>query len=89
MVLPRALLEYTEDRDTVEVVGTTLSEAVTALDARFRGLRERVLDDQGRLRRFVHAFVNGDSIGGRDPTAVSLQSGDTVHLLPSVAGGSP
>lgn len=88
VVLPRALLEYAGGAEAVETTGETLAEVLEGLEARFPGLRARIVDDQGRVRRFVHVFVNGSSSGFADPESVRLRPGDTVHILPSVAGGN-
>ncbi|MFQ5838366.1 MAG: MoaD/ThiS family protein [Thermoplasmata archaeon] len=87
VLLPRVLLEYSNGEESVDLVARTLAEAIEQLDARFPGLGERILDDQGHVRRFVHVFVNQDSVGSLEPVEVQLRSGDTVHILPSVAGG--
>ncbi len=87
VTLPRALQEYAKGRDAVEVRGATLADVVVRLNAMFPGLAYRLLDDQGRLRRFVLVFVNDDSVAHLAPEAVVLREGDTVHILPSVAGG--
>lgn len=87
VILPRALLEYAQGQGTVHLPGTTLTEILSGLKAAYPGLRERILDDQGKIRRFVHVFVNGESIHPLEPEAVELRPGDQVHILPSVAGG--
>ncbi len=87
VILPRALLEYSQGRDTVQLSGDTLAEVLGGLDAEFPGLRARIVDDQGQVRRFVHVFVNGDSVHPTEPKAVELRPGDQVHILPAVAGG--
>ncbi|MFQ5987085.1 MAG: MoaD/ThiS family protein [Thermoplasmata archaeon] len=87
VILPRALLDYSKGRDSVQLPGTTLAEIFGGLNAEFPGLRERLVDDQGNVRRFVHVFVNGDSVHPLEPEAVELRPGDQVHILPSVAGG--
>jgi molybdopterin synthase sulfur carrier subunit len=85
--LPTGLREYTGGTDSLEVRAGTLAEAVRALNARFPGLAYRLLDDQGRMRRYVLVFVNEDPVAHLDPDAVRLRDGDTVHIVPSVAGG--
>lgn len=85
--LPRALREYSKGRDTVELTGGNLAVVIGRLNARYPGLGYRILDDQGRLRRYVLVFVNDDSVAHLEPEAVRLRDGDTVHILPSVAGG--
>ncbi len=87
VTLPSALREYAHGRDAVDVEAGTLQEAVARLAADFPGLGYRILDDQGRLRRFVNVFVNDELVSHLEPQDVRLRDGDTVHILPSVAGG--
>ncbi len=87
VVLPYALREFTSGQDLVEVRAASLADAVARLATRFPGLAYRILDDQGRLRRYVLAFVNDDPVSDLSPDDVRLKDGDTVHILPSVAGG--
>ena len=75
------------DADAVDVRGATLAEVLAKLAADFPGLAYRILDDQGRLRRFVNAYVNDDLVSDLEPEDVRFREGDTVHILPSVAGG--
>lgn len=85
--LPRALREYAEGEDDLEVSAGTLAEVVSSLNARFPGLGYRLLDDQGRMRRYILVFVNEDSVAHLAPESVTLRDGDTVQIVPSVAGG--
>jgi molybdopterin converting factor small subunit len=87
VTLPSALREYARGRDSVDVSAATLAEVIGHLAAEFPGLGYRILDDQGRLRRFVNAYVNDESVSHLTPQDVRLREGDTVHILPSVAGG--
>ena len=84
---PRVLLQYWTGPAKVEVAGNTLAEALASVNAKAPGLSTRILDDQGRIRRHVAIFVNGTMLDGKDPSAVSLRSGDEVHVVPSVSGG--
>ncbi len=87
VTLPSALREYARGCDTVDLEAGTLAEVVARLAAQFPGLGYRILDDQGRLRRFVNAYVNDEPVSHLEPQDVRLRDGDTVHILPSVAGG--
>ncbi len=87
VTLPSALREYARGLDAVDVEAGTLAEVVARLAADFPGLGYRILDDQGRLRRFVNAYVNDELVSDTEPQDVRLRGGDTVHILPSVAGG--
>ncbi len=87
VTLPSALREYARGLDSVEVQGGTLADVIAELAASLPGLSYRILDDQGRLRRFVNAYVNDEPVSHLEPHDVRLQEGDTVHILPSIAGG--
>jgi molybdopterin converting factor small subunit len=87
VTVPFALREYTGGRDAVTVRAGTLAAAVAALEQQFPGIAYRLLDDQGRMRRYVVVLVNEDPVADQDPAAVALRDGDTVHLLPHTAGG--
>ncbi len=87
VTLPSALRDYARGREAVEVEADTLADAVAGLVADSPGLGYRILDDQGRLRRFVAVYVNDEPVSQLEPRDVRLREGDTVHILPSVAGG--
>jgi len=69
------------------VRAATLADAIREINAQHAGLAYRLLDDQGRMRRFVLVFVNEDPVAHLPPEDVRLKGGDTVYILPSVAGG--
>ncbi len=85
--VPTILRTYTGGASEVTVEGATLSEVITALEAGYPGIGPRVLDDQGKLRRFVNVYVGDEDVrfaGGLDtPTP----GGSTVSVIPAVAGG--
>ncbi len=85
--LPTGLRQYAGGKDSFEVRAGTLADAIARLNAEYPGLAYRLLDDQGRMRRFVLVFVNEDPVAHLPPEDVRLKGGDTVHILPSVAGG--
>lgn len=87
VVLPGALREYAKGAGTVKGKGATLAAVLADLDARFPGIRQRVLEDSGAVRQYVNVFVNGAQVEETDPARVRVKDGDTVHILPSVAGG--
>ncbi len=87
VTLPSALREYARGQESVDVSAATLADAIARIAADFPGLAYRILDDQGRLRRFVNAYVNDEPVSHLEPQDVRLRDGDSVHILPSVAGG--
>ncbi len=87
VTLPSALREYAKGQESLDVAAATLADVIARLAADFPGLGYRILDDQGRLRRFVNAYVNDEPVSHLEPHDVRLNDGDSVHILPSVAGG--
>ncbi len=87
VTLPSALREYAKGQESVDIPAATLADVIARLAADFPGLGYRILDDQGRLRRFVNAYVNDELVLHLEPRDVRLRDGDSVHILPSVAGG--
>ena len=84
--IPTILRSYTDGAKSVEGSGKTLAELITDLDARHPGLGDRLLDS-GQLRRFVNVYKNDEDVrylGGLD---TELADGDSVTVLPAVAGG--
>ncbi len=85
--IPTILRTYTGGASVVEADGDTLTGVLSDLDARFPGIRARVVDDAGALRRFVNVYVNDDDVRFADGLATSIGDGSTVSVIPAVAGG--
>ncbi|HEY5187075.1 MAG TPA: MoaD/ThiS family protein [Actinomycetes bacterium] len=85
--IPTILRTYTGGASVVEAEGDTLTGVLSDLDARFPGIRARVVDDAGALRRFVNVYVNDDDVRFADGLATSIGDGSTVSVIPAVAGG--
>lgn len=85
--VPLVLRENTGGNRTVEVSGGTVSEALDDLFAQHPSLRERVTED-GALSRFINVYVNDRDVRYRDGLETSIGAGDTIILLPAMAGGS-
>lgn len=85
--IPQPLRNLTGDKSTVSAAGSTLATLVSELEASYPGIRERLLDDSGGLRRFVNVYVNGDDVRFLDGLATTLADGDEVSIVPAVAGG--
>lgn len=85
--VPTILRTYTDGSAEVTVTGDTLADAIADLDARFPGIGARVLDDDGRLRRFVNVYVNDDDVRFLEDLATPTPAGTSVSIIPAVAGG--
>lgn len=82
--IPTPLRSYTGQASTVTAAGTTVAEVLADLDRQFPGLRFRVVDEQGRLRRHMKVFVNEDVV--RD-LATPVDPTDEVTLMQALSGG--
>lgn len=84
--IPPALRIFTDGKDEVRMEANDVESLLVGLDEAFPGIRDRIVDETGRLRPYVNVFVNDDL--RRDvPRDIALRGGDVVHILPSVAGG--
>jgi molybdopterin synthase sulfur carrier subunit len=85
--IPTTLRPLAGGRAAVEVDGSTVGEVLKNLDAAHEGFSERLLDDQGALRRFVNVFVADDDVRFLQGLDTPVPDGETIAILPAVAGG--
>ena len=85
--VPTILRPYTQGASEVSVEGSTLSEVLESLDTSYPGIRGRVLDDSGELRRFVNVYVDNDDVRFAEGLQTSIKDGGQVSIIPAVAGG--
>jgi molybdopterin synthase sulfur carrier subunit len=85
--IPTQLRQLAGGASEVSVEGGTVGEALKALDAAHPGFAERLYDDSGNLRRFVNVFVAEEDIRFLDGLDTTLVDGQTVSIVPAVAGG--
>ena len=86
--IPTILRTYTGGAKAVQGKGDTLGELLTNLDAEYTGLRGRLVTDEGNLHRFVNVYVNDEDVRFNGSLDAPLSDGDTVTILPAVAGGA-
>ncbi|HEY3293101.1 MAG TPA: MoaD/ThiS family protein [Candidatus Nanopelagicaceae bacterium] len=84
--IPTILRPFTKDQKVVATTGSTLSEAIANLEAQYPGIAERLLEN-GALRRFINVYVNDEDVRFSGALETSLKSGDSITILPAVAGG--
>ena len=87
VLIPTPLQKFTQDKATVECEGTTVNELLDSLEQNCPGIKARLCDDQGQLRRFVNFYVNSEDIRFLDGANTALKEGDEVSIVPAVAGG--
>ncbi|MFE1315281.1 MULTISPECIES: MoaD/ThiS family protein [unclassified Streptomyces] len=84
--IPTILRQYTDGQKAVEGSGETLADLFTDLETRHAGILARIVDN-GQLRRFVNVYLNDEDVRFVDGIDTKLSDGDTVTILPAVAGG--
>lgn len=85
--IPAPLRKLTNDQAVVEVEGATVQDVLSGLDKNFPGLKERICDESGQIRRFVNIFVNGEDIRFKDGAKTPVSAGTEVSIIPAIAGG--
>ena len=85
--IPQPLRSLTGNLSTVTGEGATLEACLTHMEAAYPGIKERVMDESGQLRRFVNIYVNGDDVRFIDGLGTPLKDGDEVSIVPAVACG--
>ena len=85
--VPTILRTYTGGSAEVLVEGTTLAEVLSALEAAHPGIAARVLDDTGKLRRFVNVYVGDEDVRFAEGLDTLTPAGTSVSVIPAVAGG--
>ncbi|MFD3517267.1 MoaD/ThiS family protein [Streptomyces sp. NPDC058657] len=85
--IPTILRTHTDGAKAVEGSGETLADLLADLESRHAGIQERIVD-KGELRRFVNVYLNDEDVRFLDGISTKLADGDSVTILPAVAGGS-
>src|ERR1035438_3412518 len=88
ILIPTPLRQFAGKQDSVVLEGATVGEVLQALTTQYGELRRHLYNDEGKLRSFVNVYVNDDDIRYLDKEATALKDGDTVSIVPSIAGGS-
>jgi molybdopterin synthase sulfur carrier subunit len=87
VLIPAPLRRFTNGAPKVTVAGSSISELVDNLEAAYPGIKDKICEPDGRIRRFVNVFVNGANIRGGDGPQTALKPGDEVGIVPAMAGG--
>jgi len=88
VLIPTPLRQYADKKDSVELHGSTVGEVLSALTGQFPDLRKQIFNDEGKLRSFVNVYLNDEDIRYLKKDATPVASGDTLSIVPSIAGGS-
>jgi molybdopterin synthase sulfur carrier subunit len=85
--IPTPLRKYTQGAEEVTAAGATLRAVVSDIENRYPGIRERICDENGNVRRFVNIYVNGDDIRFLSNLDTAIKDADEVSIVPAIAGG--
>ena len=87
ILIPTPLRPYTDKQEAVEASGTTIGELLADLTTKYSGLKAHLYNEQGKLRSFVNIYINDEDIRYLQKDQTPVAAGDTVSIIPSVAGG--
>ena len=87
VVIPTPLRQFAGKQDSIEISAGTVAEALSGLTNQYSELRRHLFTDEGKLRSFVNIYVNDDDIRYLEKEETPLKPGDTISIIPSVAGG--
>ena len=85
--IPTPLRKLTNELEEVSAAGANIGELLDNLDKAFPGLKDRVCDEAGNVRRFVNIFINGEDIRFLEDKATPVKDTDEISIVPAIAGG--
>lgn len=85
--IPTPLRKLTHDEEVIETSAESVSAAITDLESRYPGIKDRLVDESGEVRRFVNVYVNEEDIRFLDNGNTTLKDGDEISIIPAIAGG--
>jgi molybdopterin synthase sulfur carrier subunit len=86
--IPTPLRPLTAGQAEVKVEGATVGEVLLKMDSQFKGFGDRIMDNGKTVKRFINVFVNEDNIRDKKELDTEVKTGDTISILPSIAGGN-
>src|SRR5580765_3296355 len=89
ILIPTPLRPYTDKQDAVDAEGATVGELLADLTTKHAGLKAHLYNEQGKLRSFVNVYLNDEDIRYLQKEQTAVKPGDTLSIIPSVAGGAP
>src|SRR3990167_175216 len=85
--IPAPLQKMTQNKPEIEAEASNIRELILDLEKQFPGIRERLLDEQGKIRRFINFYVNNEDIRFLKHDETLLSDGAEVSIIPAIAGG--
>ncbi len=85
--IPTPLQKLTNEQEEVDIKAASVRELIGSLDKNFPGIKERICDESGNVRRFVNIFLNDEDIRFLNKEDTALKDGDVISIIPAIAGG--
>jgi len=85
--IPTPLQKLTQDQGEVELDAASIKEMIEALEKKFPGIKERICDESGKVRRFVNVYLNEEDIRFLKQEDTDVKDGDEISIVPAIAGG--
>lgn len=85
--IPTPLRKLTNNEELVEVDAATIGEVISELQTRYPGIKDRLIDETGSIRRFVNVYVNEEDIRFLQNQQTAIKDGDEISIIPAIAGG--
>lgn len=85
--IPAPLQRFTQNQAEVKVSGANTKELIENLEKKFPGIKERICDENGKVRRFINIYVNEEDVRFLQQDETPLKDGDEVSIIPAIAGG--
>ena len=85
--IPTPLRKLTADLDEVNISASNVSELIETMESQYPGIKDRLCDEEGNVRRFINLYVNNEDIRFLNGKDTELNEGDVVSIIPAIAGG--
>lgn len=85
--IPTPLRKFTNDKDSVSVEASTVGAALQALEVKAPGISAKLVDEDGKVRRFINIYAGEDDIRFLDGLSTTIQDGAEISIIPAIAGG--
>ena len=85
--IPTPLQKMTQNKAELELNGSNIRELIDDLERNFPGIKERICDEKGKIRRFINIYVNEEDVRFLQQDKTALKDGDEVSIIPAIAGG--
>ena len=86
--IPAPLRKLTKDQAVVSSSGSTIEEILSDLEKNYPGIKERICDETGQIRRFINIFLNGEDIRFKDGANTKVSNDSEISIIPAIAGGT-